>query len=81
MATSDDYFATELIEDEWDIGKVQFYRRPLSQITHDLYKSGFLIEEIAEPQPIKPPEEIEFSAYEGAMKMPMRLLVRATKLS
>ena len=79
MATSGDYFATELIEDEWDIGKVWYYRRPLSKITHDLFKSGFLIEEMAEPQPTKPPEEVEFSAYERAMKMPMRLLVRARK--
>ena len=79
IAKSGDYFATELIEEEWDIGKVLFYRRPVSKITHDLFKSGFLIEELAEPQPVKPPVEIEFPSYGRAMNRPQRLLVRARK--
>ena len=33
LAPTDDYFATTLIEDESDVGKVQFYRRPLSKIS------------------------------------------------
>ncbi len=79
MATSGDYFATELIEDEWDIGKVSFYRRSLSTITQDLFRAGFLIEEIAEPRPISPPEGIVAAWFERAMKRPQRLLVRARK--
>lgn len=79
LASSGDYFATELLEDEWDVGKVQFYRRPLSKITHDLLQAGFLIEMISEPQPIKPPVGVNFPAYERIMKKPMRLLVRARK--
>ncbi len=79
LAASGDYFATELIEDEWDIGKVRFYRRPVSKMTQDLFATGFYIEEIAEPQPVRPPEGVEFRSYERAMKMPMRLLIRARK--
>ncbi|MCA9837163.1 MAG: class I SAM-dependent methyltransferase [Trueperaceae bacterium] len=79
LSTSADYFATELLEDEWDIGKVSFYRRPLSKISRDLYHAGFLIEELLEPQPIKPPDTVTFEAYEKAMKTPMRLLIRARK--
>ena len=80
LSPTGDYFSLDLIEDEWDIGKVQFYRRPLSQISRDLFQSGFVIEEISEPQPIRPPEDVVFSSYERAMKTPMRLLVRARKV-
>ncbi|MFN8440554.1 MAG: class I SAM-dependent methyltransferase [Caldilineaceae bacterium] len=79
LSTSGDYFATELLEDEWDEGKVQFYRRPLSKISHDLLQAGFVIAEIAEPQPIKPPEGVIFESYDRIMKTPLRLLVRAQK--
>ncbi len=79
FAPNDDYFATTLIEDEWKIGKMRFYRRPLSQISQDLLQTGFIIEEIAEPQPIKPPDHVTFNSYERSLKKPMRLLVRAQK--
>lgn len=79
MSPSGDYFATDLIEDEWDVGKVRYYRRPLSKISHDLFQTGFVIEEIAEPQPIKPPDGVAFNSYERTMKMPARLLIRAQK--
>ena len=80
LSPTGDYFAVDLIEDEWDIGKVQYYRRPLSKISKDLFDAGFVIEEISEPQPIKPPEGIVFSSYEKAMTSPRRLLIRATKV-
>jgi len=79
LSPTGDYFSTDLIEDEWDIGKVQFYRRPLSKITQDLFHSGFVIEAISEPQSIKPPDDVIFKAYERTMKTPRRLLVRARK--
>lgn len=79
MAVSDDYFATELLEDEWDIGKVTFYRRSISTLTHDLFQAGFVIEVIDEPKPIQPPDGVEFRWYERALKRPQRLFVRARK--
>jgi hypothetical protein len=48
-------------------------------MTQNLFSSGFVIEEISEPQPIKPPENVIFESYERNMKTPMRLLVRARK--
>lgn len=80
MSPTGDYFSTDLIEDEWDIGKVQFYRRPLTKIFQDLFQAGFVTEEISEPQPIKPPDEVSPPWYERTMKTPMRLLVRARKI-
>lgn len=79
LSPSGDYFATDLVEDEWDIGKVQFYRRPLSAMASDLYRTGFVIEEISEPRPTKPPDGVPFESYERSLKTPMRLLLRARK--
>ncbi len=72
-----DYFATDLIEETWDVGPVQFYRRPLSRIARDLRDAGFVIADIDEPQPVQPPAGVEFSAYARAMRNPLRLLIYA----
>ena len=38
----EDYFAVELLEDDWkDFGKVTYYRRPLTAISSDLCFLGF----------------------------------------
>ena len=58
---------------------MQFYRRPLYKISNDLFESGFVIEEIGEPRPIKPPDDVVFNAYGRTMKKPARLMVRACK--
>jgi SAM-dependent methyltransferase len=73
----EDYFAIDLLEDEWDVGKVQFYRRPLRKISDDLGQAGFLLERIGEPQPLQPPEGIVFKSYEKLMKNPWRLYIAA----
>jgi SAM-dependent methyltransferase len=81
MSLSGDYFAVEVVEDVWDVGPVQFYRRPISKIVQDLREAGFGIETISEPQPVKPPEGVAFPAYERTMVKPMRLLFVARRLS
>jgi SAM-dependent methyltransferase len=73
----EDYFAVDLLEDEWDVGKVQFYRRPLRKISEDLHAAGFFIERIEEPQAIRPPEGVIFNSYEKLMKNPWRLFIAA----
>ena len=73
------YFATELLEDEWDVGKVTYYRRPLSKISQDLHQTGFLIEELFEPRPDQAPEARDCGWYERSMTLPMRLMVCARK--
>ena len=79
LSPTGDYFATELLQDEWDVGTVRYYRRPLSKISSDLRQAGFVIEQIHEHQPIKPPDAVAFASYERAMKSPMHLLVQARK--
>ncbi|MDX2270957.1 MAG: class I SAM-dependent methyltransferase [Cyanobacteriota bacterium] len=77
----EDYFALDLLEDEWDIGNVQFYRRPLSLMTSDLYESGFCIERIVEPQPTESFRQARPEWYERLMKSPWFLIIRAHKLA
>lgn len=72
-----DYFAIDLIEERWDVGPVQFYRRPLSRITKDLRDAGFVIVDLDEPRPVPPPASVVFASYERAMRSPLRLLIRA----
>ena len=73
------YFDVELLEDEWDIGKVQFYRRPITKICADLNAAGFLIEQLLEPQPLPEWKDVEPESYERFNKAPWRLMIRACK--
>lgn len=76
----DDYFATELLEDEWDdIGRVQFYRRPLTSICETLHTAGFVIDRLLEPLPTKDFREIAPEAYHRLMTTPWFLVIRAKK--
>jgi len=78
---TEDYFAVDLLEDEWEIGKIKFYRRPLTAMSRDLEIAGFYIERILEPQPTEDFKRINAEAYEKHMKQPLFLVVRARKKS
>ena len=75
----DDYFACELLTDEWEIGTVQFYRRPLRQISDDLAAAGFVIEQIHEPQPTAEYFAIKPEGAEQLNKQPWFLMIRARR--
>lgn len=74
---TDDYFATELVVDEWKIGTVTFFRRPLTAMTAALASAGFVIEQIVEPQPTEAFRQADPADYEKLMKNPWFLVVRA----
>jgi SAM-dependent methyltransferase len=77
---TENYFAIELLKDEWeDIGKVDFYRRPLTAITEDLHAAGFWIERLLEPQPTDHFKLVNPASYERLTKNPWFLFVRARK--
>lgn len=47
-----DYFATEAVEEVWaDVGRVRFFRRPLSAVFEGLSTAGFAVERVMEPRP------------------------------
>ncbi len=82
----ENYFLTELLNDEWDTdthtGKVevQFYRRPLSQITDAVLNAGFIIEKMAEPMPTSEFQKAQPEIYERLTQKPQFLFVRAGKI-
>ncbi|MGK7875463.1 MAG: class I SAM-dependent methyltransferase [Xenococcaceae cyanobacterium] len=76
---TENYFAVDLIEDEWDVGKVEFYRRPITVMSEDLEAAGFVIERLLEPQPLELLREANSELFEHLMKKPWRLMIRACK--
>jgi SAM-dependent methyltransferase len=78
---TENYFATELLDDEWkDVGKVQFYRRPLTAIAEALHESGFWIERLIEPHPTEEFKQVDPAGYERLTKNPWFLVVRGRKI-
>jgi hypothetical protein len=81
-----DYFARELIEDEWhSFGdkpvKVHFYRRPLNSTIDSLIKAGFSISNIIEPRPIQECQKLYPQDYEKLSTKPWFLIILARKNS
>lgn len=81
----ENYFLTELLEDDWSTingkVKVQFYRRPLSNIITSVIDSGFVIEKLLEPMPIEQFRIEKPDIYDVLTKNPQFLFIRAKKLS
>lgn len=73
-----DYFATEHVIDRWEwVGRVEFYRRPLTEIFDSLLESGFVIEKVVEPVPTEEFRLAKPDSYERLMSQPEFLIVRA----
>lgn len=78
----EDYFATELLHDEWEgIGKVSFYRRPLTAMCEALHAAGFWVEKLLEPQPTEEFQRVDPAGYEQVRLNPWFLIVRARRKS
>jgi SAM-dependent methyltransferase len=72
------YFATEELEDYWSwVGRVRFYRRPLSAIIGAFTDAGFVIDRLVEPRPTDWFREEKPEAYARLLKHPEFLIVRA----
>lgn len=70
------YFATE--ERKRKGGQVSF-RRSLSTMTETLYQTGFVIERLLEPLPDAAYAETDPEGYEGLLKFPGLLVVKARR--
>jgi SAM-dependent methyltransferase len=72
------YFDTEQLEDYWSwVGKVRFFRRPLTRIVGALTDAGFVIDRVVEPQPTEAFRDIHPEGYARLLRRPEFLLVRA----
>jgi SAM-dependent methyltransferase len=74
------YFAHQLVEDEWFCGKVRFYHRPLTAMSHDLEATGFVIERLLEPQPTEDFRRVNPKEHDRLTKNPLFLFIRARKV-
>ena len=79
-----DYFAQELIEDEWSSFddkpvKVRFYRRPLQDMISALARAGFAIANIVEPRPTEECRKFYPQDYVKLSTKPWFLIILARK--
>ncbi|HWR42111.1 class I SAM-dependent methyltransferase [Sporomusa sp.] len=79
----ENYFLTELLEDEWETNKekvkVQFYRRPLCKIISSVIEAGFTIDKLIEPMPTEKFKELQPKIYKKLTKNPHFLFLRARR--
>jgi SAM-dependent methyltransferase len=77
---SANYFETEPVEEVWSwVGKVRFYRRPLTAIVAALTDAGFVIDSLIEPRPTDEFREAKPEDYARLLKQPEFLMIRARK--
>ena len=73
-----DYFKVEHVVDTWKwLGKVEFYRRPLTEISASLSDAGFVIERLVEPVPTDEFRHVNPESYAAVMSQPEFLIVLA----
>ena len=76
------YFAQELIEDQWHFAnkamKVRFYRRPLSSMINALTSTGFAVENIIEPRPTEECQKLYPQDYKKLSTKPWFLIILAS---
>jgi SAM-dependent methyltransferase len=61
LSGTGDYFATELLRDQWTFNgrtfEVEFWRRPLTDMVSAVQRAGFRIDRLVEPAPLPECEE------------------------
>lgn len=74
------YCATEHVVDNWDwLGRVEFYRRSLTEIFASLRDAGFIIDTVVEPALTPEFREAEPEASQRLARQPAFLIIRANR--
>lgn len=74
----ENYFLTERVVDEWKwVGRVEFYRRSLTELVSSVIESGFVIERLVEPAPSGSLRRQDPEAWERLIRQPQFLIVSA----
>jgi SAM-dependent methyltransferase len=74
----ENYFQVEHVIDTWKwLGQVEFYRRPLTEISDSLFDAGFVIERLVEPRPTEEFRSAKPDSYADLMRQPEFLIVSA----
>ncbi len=73
-----DYFKVEHVVDTWSwLGQVEFYRRPLTEISSSLSDAGYIIDRLVEPMPTQEFLAVKPESYAELMRRPEFLIVLA----
>lgn len=74
------YFAVEHVVDHWDwVGRVEFYRRSLTEILDSVAGSDFVIDKLVEPRPTEEFRSVKPDSWERLMNQPEFLMILARK--
>jgi SAM-dependent methyltransferase len=74
------YFEVEHIVDHWDwVGRVEFFRRSLTEIFSSVRESGFSIDKVVEPRPTDEFRRAKPDSYERLMNQPEFLMILAKR--
>jgi SAM-dependent methyltransferase len=79
LFNASDYFALELLEDEWEIGTISYYRRPLTAMSEALHNAGFVIERLLEPKPTEGFRKVNPDGFARLVKNPWFLVIRCSR--
>jgi SAM-dependent methyltransferase len=75
---TENYFATEHVVDHWDwVGRVEFFRRSLTEIVASINDGGFVIETLVEPVPTEEFRVAKPDSYARLMNQPEFLIILA----
>ena len=75
---TENYFATEHIVDHWDwVGRVEFFRRSLTEIVASINDGGFVIDRLVEPVPTEEFRVTKPDSYARLMNQPEFLIILA----
>jgi SAM-dependent methyltransferase len=76
------YFATEHVVDHWEwVGRVEFFRRSLTEVISSVIESGFVIHKVVEPVPTAEFKASKPDHWERLMNQPAFLIVNAHALT
>jgi SAM-dependent methyltransferase len=74
----ENYFKVEHVVDTWKwLGNVEFYRRPLTEISSSLTDGGFYIDRLVEPIPTEEFRAVKPESFADLMRQPEFLIVLA----
>jgi SAM-dependent methyltransferase len=75
-----DYFATEHVVDHWKwVGRVEFFRRSLTEIVASVNDGGFVIEKLVEPIPTEELRIAKPDSWARLMNQPAFLIILAKR--
>ena len=76
------YFETEHVVDHWEwVGRVEFFRRSLTEVISSIVQSGFVIDKLVEPVPGAELKVAKPDSWQTLMRQPAFIIIEARAVS